>query len=189
MKLSKRKTITAGIAVLVTGFSLLVWIDPLKTTSIVVHKETFPIENLKTTEIPFDGAIDVHNQKEVAKYADVAFVGETASPSKSAERSGMPWTTWTVECRKILKGDLPCSSIFKIEQQGGIIGDTTTLFQGDNLLISGRFYLFACKSTKSGQLTIIPIGGSNLIDSADFIAIVSGKMPSPRIAEILKEYN
>ncbi|MBS4104201.1 hypothetical protein [Tsukamurella paurometabola] len=141
------------------------------------------------SKLSLDSAIDVHNPSAVAAYADVTVVAKVTDRLDVAMKYGMPWTRWAIECAKALKG-LPegCAKLVDVVQQGGVVGGKLTMFEGDNVVNSGGYYILACRKEESGRLVVIPVGGTVAVSSADFDSIKVGREPSNSVREIVQLY-
>lgn len=142
-----------------------------------------------TKSIPFDGAVDVTSQVEVAKYSDVAFVVQALEVAKVTNEYNLPVSNWKVNCLLPLKGVDRCDSLNAVAQQGAIVEGVQTSFSNDRLLVAGHYYVLATKRDPAGgRLIVIPVGGATPISRQDAEAIAANGTPSDAVQDLIKLY-
>lgn len=112
--------------------------------------------------------IDIHDQREVAGFADAVFVGTVLEQIGSADdRSAIPETQFRVSVTESLKGELAAE--VTVNQQGGTDPKTgeVLLLEGDPLIEAGETYLFAARYNADLDFyTVVPVTGHTVLNDS-----------------------
>ncbi|WP_420878986.1 hypothetical protein [Rhodococcus sp. (in: high G+C Gram-positive bacteria)] len=113
--------------------------------------------------------IDIHDQRQVAGFADAVFVGKVLEQvGSAADRSAIPETQFRVSVTEALKGEL--AEEVTVNQQGGTDPKTgeVLLLDDDPLVEVGKTYLFATRYNADLDFyTVIPITGHAVLNDSN----------------------
>lgn len=190
---------TGGIANAATGGKLVQWINGL---FFGIAKPSTSDE-IKTSYLRGTFSIDYSDLNAVVGDADYVFVGTVASEEgtvykdavtvetddgKTREVSG-PYTNYTVNVTKNIKGNLVTDTAIPIQKSGGLSEDGSQYFvyEGDELPVVGNEYIFFAYAQPDGSLLISgPVSNMSVSDNTSDIAPSSD---STEYSDIVDAYN
>lgn len=117
---------------------------------------------------------DFDNKQILAGTVDYIFTGEVVEKLGEVEGFSYPTTQFKVKVNEQLQGELPSKEL-NINQYGGHINEevdgktikTLYLFEGDQLLVPGKEYIFAANKQQDGSILLIPSYGNTEIETND----------------------
>lgn len=160
-------------------------------------------DEIKTSYLRGTFSIDYSDLNAVVGDADYVFVGTVASEEgtvykdavtvetddgKTREVSG-PYTNYTVNVTKNIKGNLVTDTAIPIQKSGGLSEDGSQYFvyEGDELPVVGNEYIFFAYAQPDGSLLISgPVSNMSVSDNTSDIAPFSD---STEYSDIVDAYN
>jgi len=131
--------------------------------------ETEYIDGLPVSRSSAIFKFDLNNPEELAKFSDEIFTGTVVRKVKTEylDEDGLdPLTVYEVQVDDNLDGTTPRTTM--VGFGGGVTqnGKELLLPEGDDLLKPNRQYLFAGKRMSDGALDLVPIVGTDELDTA-----------------------
>lgn len=138
---------------------------------------------MKTTYMEATYGIDVNNKEimvgdadyvilaNVIKERDTVYLNAPVIEDENGEEMVMqeyatPYTYYDVEVLQSIKGNLEVNSTMRILKAGGIIGNESFQYEGDNLLEKGKNYILLMYTQPDGSIRVVGANSSIEVENS-----------------------
>jgi hypothetical protein len=120
---------------------------------------------VKVSTIEFISAADFSDDRRLAGFAQDVFIGRVAGEGRTVAKEPVLETDFSVDVVETIKGSAKGNVV--VAQTGGYLpgGAELRLMEGDQLLESGRTYLFATRTDAEGRRLLVPQFGDVRVQS------------------------
>ena len=154
---------------------------------------TIEVDSLPVSEMQASFVYDTNNMQEAVGICDYVFVGKVLScdgieyrdvvtvqdENGNPKSAGTPYTTYTVEVIRNMKGELVTNQPIQLTKQGGISEDQDKIFvfEHDELPKAGHVYIFLTYAQKDGSLLVSGPSSNCLLEAAETYDVTSSLTP------------
>ena len=140
-------------------------------------------DSLPVSELQACFVYDTNNIQEAVGISDYVFVGKVLSCDGTEYRDvvtvqdengnpksvGTPYTTYTVEVIKNMKGELVTSQPIQLTKEGGVSEnqDKVVVFENDELPKTDNVYIFLAYAQRDGSLLVSGPNSNRLLETAE----------------------
>jgi hypothetical protein len=170
---TSKKVIIVMLLLLLIGSSFIIWKFAQKRP-IIYTGETF--NNLPVERVYGSFSIDTEDPNQMVGSADYVFIAKVISEDGyeyrdyitkesddgSTEKIGDPYTKYSIDIIKNIKGDLITNEVIPLQKYGGLNEDgrSYSLLEGDEFpLVGGTYIFYAYTDTTHGRTLLV--GGPN----------------------------